>query len=64
MVDEAALRAPAEERLELAREALDGPAALRVGEGRPWDLLLMRSTTRAARSSRWARTVTAGRSES
>ena len=40
MVDEAALRATAEERLELARDALDGTAALKVGEGRPWDLLL------------------------
>lgn len=40
MVDEAALRATAEERLELARDALGGTAAMKVGEGRPWDLLL------------------------
>lgn len=40
MVDEAALRATAEQHLELARDALDGTAALKVGEGRPWDLLL------------------------
>jgi nucleotide-binding universal stress UspA family protein len=40
MVDEAALRGEAEQRLELAREALGGTAALKVGEGRPWDLLL------------------------
>jgi nucleotide-binding universal stress UspA family protein len=40
MVDEAALRATAEERLELARDALGGTAELKVGEGRPWDLLL------------------------
>ncbi len=40
MVDEAALRATAEERLELARDALGGTATLKLGEGRPWDLLL------------------------
>jgi nucleotide-binding universal stress UspA family protein len=40
MVDEAALRATAEDRLELARDALGGTAELKVGEGRPWDLLL------------------------
>jgi len=40
MVDEAALRATAEQRLELARDALAGTAALKVGEGRAWDLLL------------------------
>jgi nucleotide-binding universal stress UspA family protein len=40
MVDEAALRATAEERLELARDALGATAALKIGEGRPWDLLL------------------------
>jgi nucleotide-binding universal stress UspA family protein len=40
MVDEAALRATAEQRLELARDALGGTATLKVGEGRPWDLLL------------------------
>lgn len=40
MIDEAALRATAEERLELARDALGGTAAMKVGEGRPWDLLL------------------------
>jgi nucleotide-binding universal stress UspA family protein len=40
MVDEAALRATAEERLELARNALGATAALKLGEGRPWDLLL------------------------
>jgi nucleotide-binding universal stress UspA family protein len=40
MVDEAALRATAEERLELARDALGGTAILKRGEGRPWDLLL------------------------
>jgi nucleotide-binding universal stress UspA family protein len=40
MVDEAALRATAEERLELARDAFGGTADLKVGEGRPWDLLL------------------------
>jgi nucleotide-binding universal stress UspA family protein len=40
MVDEAALRATAEERLALARDALGATAALKLGEGRPWDLLL------------------------
>lgn len=40
MVDEAALRATAEQHLELARDALGGSAALKIGEGRPWDLLL------------------------
>ena len=40
MLDEAALRATAEERLELAADALGTTAALKVGEGRPWDLLL------------------------
>jgi nucleotide-binding universal stress UspA family protein len=40
MVDEAALRATAEERLELARDAFGGTATLKLGEGRPWDLLL------------------------
>jgi nucleotide-binding universal stress UspA family protein len=40
MVDEAALRGTAEERLELARDALGGTATLKLGEGRPWDLLL------------------------
>ncbi|MDF2753025.1 MAG: hypothetical protein K0S82_1408, partial [Gaiellaceae bacterium] len=35
MVDEAALRATAEERLELARDALGGTATLKLGEGRP-----------------------------
>jgi nucleotide-binding universal stress UspA family protein len=40
MVDEAALRATAEERLEFARDALRGTAAMMVGEGLPWDLLL------------------------
>lgn len=40
MIDEAALRATAEQRLELARDALGRTADLKVGEGRPWDLLL------------------------
>ena len=40
MVDEAALRETAEHRLELARDAIGGTAELKVGEGRPWDLLL------------------------
>jgi nucleotide-binding universal stress UspA family protein len=40
MIDEAALRATAEDRLELARDALGGSAEVKVGEGRPWDLLL------------------------
>ena len=40
MVDEAALRAKAEEHLELARDALGETGALEVGAGRPWELLL------------------------
>ena len=40
MVDEAALREMAEQRLELAREAVGGTATLEVGGGRPWELLL------------------------
>jgi nucleotide-binding universal stress UspA family protein len=40
MVDEAALRATAKERLELARDALGATATLKFGKGRPWDLLL------------------------
>jgi nucleotide-binding universal stress UspA family protein len=40
MVDEAPLRAEAEQRLELARDAIGGTAAGRVGVGRPWELLL------------------------
>jgi nucleotide-binding universal stress UspA family protein len=40
MIDEAGLRAEAEERLELARAALGETGALEVGAGRPWELLL------------------------